>query len=125
MFILQVVTPDPQRKEFRQFIDEIVAMDYDLILSEFDVNDTRLPSDVKTRDRLVADYGGAFLDVMLDYSEVKDVLAWGLSDKYSWLQEWWPREDGIEKRSTLFDKNMEPKPLYFAVEQSIKNAKPR
>lgn len=117
--------PDPQRKEFRQFIDEIVAMDYDLILSEFDVNDTRLPSDVKTRDRLVADYGGAFLDMMLDYTEVKDILAWGLSDKYSWLQTWWPREDGIEKRSTLFDKNMEPKPLYFVVEQSIKNAKPR
>ena len=119
------VYPDPQRKEFRQFIDEIVAMDYDLILSEFDVNDTRLPADVATRDRLVADYGGAFLDMMLDYSEVKDVLAWGLSDKYSWLQEWWPREDGIEKRSTLFDKNLEPKPLYYAVEKSFKAAKPR
>jgi endo-1,4-beta-xylanase len=119
------VYPDPQRKEFRQFIDEIVAMDYDLILSEFDVNDTRLPADVATRDRLVADYGGAFLDMMLDYSEVKDVLAWGLSDKYSWLQEWWPREDGVEKRSTLFDKNMEPKPLYYAVEKSFKTAKPR
>jgi len=115
--------PDPQHKEFRQFIDEIVAMDYDLIISEFDVNDTRLPADVATRDQLVADYGGAFLDMMLDYSQVKDVLAWGLSDKYSWLQTWWPREDGINKRPTLFDKNMEPKPLYYAVENSFKAAK--
>lgn len=117
--------PDPQRKEFRQFIDEIVDMEYDLILSEFDVNDTRLPANIKTRDQQVADYGGAFLDMMLDYSEVKDVLAWGLSDKYSWLQTWWPREDGVEKRSTLFDINLDPKPLYYAVETAFKNAKLR
>lgn len=114
--------PDPQRREWRDFVDEIVGMDYNLILSEFDVNDTRITADIAKRDAQVAAYGGAFLDMMLDYKEVSDVLAWGMSDDYTWLQTWWPREDGIRKRATLYDENLTPKPLYDAVANSLKNA---
>lgn len=114
--------PDPQRREWRDFVDEIVGMDYDLILSEFDVNDTRITSDVAKRDAQVAAYGGAFLDMMLDYKEVSEVLAWGMADHYSWLQTWWPRKDGIRKRATLYDETLQPKPLYSAVANSLRNA---
>ncbi|GGX65029.1 beta-xylanase [Litorimonas cladophorae] len=114
--------PDPQRREWRAFMDEIVGMGYDIILSEFDVNDTRLPANVKQRDRLMADYAKAYLDMMLDYKEVKEILAWGMADNHSWLETWWPREDGVVKRPGLYDANYEPKPLYYAVEAALKNA---
>ena len=114
--------PDPQRREWRDFIDEIVGMDYELIISEFDVNDTRITADIKSRDAQVAAYGGAFLDMMLDYKEVSEVLAWGMADNHTWLQEWWPRVDGIRKRPTLYDENLKPKPLYDAVANSLRNA---
>jgi endo-1,4-beta-xylanase len=114
--------PDPQRREWRDWIDEIVGLGYKLILSEFDVNDTRLTADIARRDAQVAAYGGAFLDMMLDYGEVTELLAWGLADHYSWLQTWWPRKDGIRKRATLYDENLQPKPLYNAVANSLANA---
>ncbi len=117
--------PDPQRREWRNFVDEIVGMGYDLILSEFDVNDTRIPADIATRDQMMADYGGAFLDMMLDYKEVSEILAWGMADHHSWLRTWWPREDGVIKRPGLYDDKYQPKPLYYAVQKALKNAPSR
>lgn len=114
--------PDPQSREWRDFVDEIVAMGYDIIISEFDVNDTGVTADIDKRDAQIAAYGGAFLDMMLDYSEVNEVLAWGMADHYSWLQTWWPRRDNVRKRPLLFDENLEPKPLYAAVAKSLANA---
>jgi len=56
--------PDPQHREWRDFVDEIVGMSYDLILSEFDVNDTKITADIAKRDAQVAAYGGAFLEMI-------------------------------------------------------------
>jgi endo-1,4-beta-xylanase len=114
--------PDPQHREWRDFVDDIVGMDYDLILSEFDVNDTRITADIAKRDAQVAAYGGAFLDMMLDYKEVSEILAWGMADHYSWLQTWWPREDSIRKRATLYSEDLNAKPLYDAVANSLRKA---
>ena len=35
------------------------------------------------RDRMVADYGRAYLDLMLSYPQLGDILAWGMTDRYS------------------------------------------
>lgn len=114
--------PDPQAKEWQNFIDDIVGMGYKLIISEFDVNDTGLPADIAKRDQEVAAYGKAFLDMMLSYTELKSVLAWGLSDRHTWLQTWWPRKDGVIKRPTLYDINYQPKPLRDAIAKAFENA---
>jgi endo-1,4-beta-xylanase len=114
--------PDPQSKEWIAFLDEIVGMDYNLIVSEFDVNDTGLHSDPDVRDQEVAAYGKAFLDLMLSYTQTKDLLAWGLCDRHTWLQTWWPRKDGLIKRPTLYDINYQPKPLRDAVAAALRAA---
>ena len=41
--------------------------------------------DVAVRDQMVADYGKAYLDLMLSYPQLRDVLCWGMCDRYSWL----------------------------------------
>ncbi|HEV2866250.1 MAG TPA: endo-1,4-beta-xylanase, partial [Allosphingosinicella sp.] len=111
-----------QETEWRRFLDEVVAMGYDLVITEFDVHDKGLPADIAVRDRAVADYARAYLDIMLSYSQLGDVLAWGMSDRYSWLQERWPRPDGRRKRVSPYDDDFRPKPLRTAIADAFRNA---
>ncbi|MBB5518986.1 endo-1,4-beta-xylanase [Amphiplicatus metriothermophilus] len=117
-------TPEKQRA-WREFVDEVVAMGLDVYLTEFDVNDTDLPPDVETRDRLMAGYAKDYLDMMLSYEQTKDLLVWGMVDSYSWLQDFLPREDGVPKRPTLYDAAYRPKPLREAVAAALRAAPAR
>ena len=96
---------------WRQFLDEVVGMGYKLVITEFDVNDRFAPSDVMLRDRMVADYAKAYLDLMLGYPQLRDVLSWGMVDRYSWLDGFDPRADALRKRGTPYDDQFRPKPL--------------
>jgi endo-1,4-beta-xylanase len=98
----------PQEKAWRDFLDQVTGMGYDLLITEFDINDKGLPGDIAVRDKAVADYGRTYLDLMLSYPQVKEVMAWGLVDKYSWLRNLSPRADGLAKRPTLYDDACSP-----------------
>lgn len=96
---------------WRRFLDEVVGMGYKLAITEFDVNDRLAPTDAVARDRMVADYAKAYLDLMLSYPQLRDLLAWGMVDRYSWLNDFDPRADKTLKRGTPYDTNFRPKPL--------------
>lgn len=100
---------------WRRFLDEVVAMGYQLVITEFDVNDKKAPDDVAVRDRMVADYASAYLDLMFSYDQLRDVLAWGMVDRYSWLTGFDPRSDKSIKRGTPYDQDFRPKPLREAI----------
>ncbi len=102
-------------KPWRRFLDEVVGMGYQLVITEFDVNDHEAPTAILARDRMVADYGKAYLDVMLGYPQLQDVLCWGMCDRYSWLDGFDPRADETLKRGTPYDANFAPKPLRTAM----------
>ncbi len=108
-----------REREWRAFLDEAVAMGYKLLISEFDVKDKALPGDIATRDAKVADYARRYFDVMLDYAELGDILAWGMVDRFSWLQGFAPRDDGLEVRCCPYDSNYRPKPLREAIAASF------
>ena len=63
-----------REREWRQFLDEVVAMGYKLLITEFDVKDKALPGDIATRDARIADYARRYFEVMLDYDELGDIL---------------------------------------------------
>ena len=67
---------------WRRFLDEVVGMGYQLLITEFDVNDHMAPTAIAPRDRMVADYAKAYLDLMLSYPQLGDVLCWGMIDRY-------------------------------------------
>ena len=108
-----------REREWRQFLDEAVAMGYKLLITEFDVKDKALPSDIATRDARVADYARRYFDVMLDYDALGDILAWGVIDRFNWLQGFAPRDDGLEVRGTPYDSGYRPKPLREAIAASL------
>lgn len=110
---------------WRRFLDAVVAMGYDLVITEFDVNDRKAPDDIALRDRMVADYARAYLDIMLSYEQLGDVLAWGMVDSYNWLTGFDPRTDKSIKRGTPYDTQFRPKPLREAIAAAFATASSR
>jgi len=89
--------------EWRKFLDEASSMGFDLLITEFDVNDREFPSDTARRDASVAAIGKAYLDLTLSYPRVKTMMCWGMLDPVSWLQDRYPRADGLPQRPNPYD----------------------
>ena len=107
---------------YRRFLREISDRGLKILITEMDVLDDGLPKAPKVRDRKVADVYRHFLDVALDETDVKAVIAFGLTDRYTWLDEDYPREDGAHRRPLAFDRDMKPKPAYFAISHAFRHA---
>ncbi len=107
---------------WRRFLDEVVGLGYKLKITEFDVNDRMAPTAIGPRDRMVADYAKAYLDLMLSYPQQGDMLCWGVCDRYTWLNGFAPRRDGTRQRSTPYDVNFRPKPLRQAIADAFAGA---
>lgn len=107
---------------WRRFLDEVVAMGYGLVITEFDVNDRMAPTAIAPRDAMVADYARAYLDLMLGYPQLEDILCWGMCDRYSWLGGFDPRADKALKRGTPYDTDFQPKPLRQAMASAFASA---
>jgi endo-1,4-beta-xylanase len=112
-------------RAWRGFLDEVVGMGLDLLVTELDVHDNPLPTAIGPRDKAVADHARAYLDLMLSYPQCRTVMCWGLSDKYSWLNQFRPRADGAPKRPLPFDAEFRPKPFREAIAAAFRAAPPR
>jgi endo-1,4-beta-xylanase len=49
-------------------------------------------------------------------------MMFGLSDRYTWLEEDYPREDGAPRRPLLFDDELSLKPAYDALTSALEHA---
>jgi endo-1,4-beta-xylanase len=108
--------------EWRRFLDQVTAMGYDLLITELDVNDRRLPGQIAARDAGVAALARDYLDVTLSYPRLRDLLVWGMSDNISWLQNWKeaPRTDGLPMRPCPYDSELRAKPLREAIAAAMR-----
>ncbi len=111
--------------DWRRFLDAVTAMGYRLAITEFDVRDNGLPVDPAIRDRAVAEFGRAYLDVTLSYPSLRDVLVWGMTDRYSWIEGFEPRKDRAPRRPCPYDRNFAAKPLRAAIAAAIQGAPAR
>jgi len=105
----------------RRFLADVAAMDLDIVVSELDVREDRFDESLARRDQIVADEAGRFLDVVLDQPRVRGVVAWGMSDRYSWLS--WFHDK--RNRGLMYDENLQPKPLRRAIATALRNAPAR
>ena len=109
-------------KVFRKFLADVAALGLKIRITEFDIDDQRLPVDIVERDRQVADHARKFLEVAFDERSLNGLLTWGLSDRYTWLNAERPRADGAKKRPLPLDENLARKPLWLAMAQCFDNA---
>lgn len=107
---------------WKQFLDAAVGMNLRLCLTEFDVGERGTPSDIGERDRFIADLAKRYLDFMFAYPQVDYLMAWGMMDHYSWVQQFGKRPDGMLKRPSLYDDNYQPKLLRQAIAGAFRNA---
>jgi endo-1,4-beta-xylanase len=112
-------------KGYKGFLQEFADRGLPVLITELDVLDDGLPKDFERRDRMVADVYSRYLDVTLSDTNVKAVVAFGLTDRYTWLDEDRPREDGTHRRPLAFDRRLRPKRAYNAISRAFRNAPKR
>jgi len=111
--------------KFSAFLQSVAALGLKIYLTELDVSDMGLPSDVTTRDNRVAQAYSDYLNTALQQPAVTMVVTWGLSDRYTWLSSQSPRTDGLPVRPLPLDSNLQVKPAYNAMLSAFANTSSR
>jgi endo-1,4-beta-xylanase len=110
---------------YQHFLSEVADRGLKILITELDVLDDGLPADGVERDAAIADAYRHYLDAALAEPAVAAVITFGLSDRYTWLQEDYPREDGEPRRPLPFDDELQPKPAHDALQNALEDATDR
>ncbi|WP_310489244.1 endo-1,4-beta-xylanase [Chamaesiphon sp. VAR_69_metabat_338] len=111
--------------KFRKFLRKVANLGLKILITELDVVDQELPIDVSNRDRTIAATYEDYLNVVLSEKAVIGVTSWGLSDRYTWLNEYLPRPDRSPSRPLPFDRDMQPKLAWNAIARAFDRAPKR
>ena len=124
---LGAAAPGFQPAVLRGFIQAVAGLGLEVYVTELDVTDRGLPPDIVLRDAAVARTLRAFLDAALAEPALRLVTLWGLSDRYTWMNEsrFARREDGLPVRAHPYDDRFRPKPAWHAIADAFRAAPPR
>ena len=109
-------------KKLRKFLSDVASLGLQIMITELDVIDEELPSDIPVRDRIIAKVYEDFLSVVLDEPAVKTIITWGLSDGYTYHTDFHPRSDGMQVRPLPLDTDLKPKLAWNAIARALDNA---
>ncbi|WP_203718781.1 endo-1,4-beta-xylanase [Asanoa siamensis] len=112
-------------RAYTRWLGEVADRGLEILITELDVTDDGLPADAAARDAGVRDVYRRYLDVALSCRDVRAVMAFGLSDRYTWLEEDYPREDGAPRRPLAYDDELAPKPARTAIANQLAGAPSR
>jgi endo-1,4-beta-xylanase len=113
------------RKAYRRFLAELADRGLDILITELDVLDDGLPKNTTIRARAVGEVYKRYLDVTLREPAVRSVMTFGLSDRYTWLQEDYPREDGAQRLALPYDTKLRRQPAFDALHRELRTARKR
>jgi endo-1,4-beta-xylanase len=113
------------QKVLSRFVADIASLGLKVIVTELDLRDDRLPADLASRDQAVADHARAWLDAVLPNPAVLGMLTWGLSDRRSWLNDRFPRPDGLPQRPLPLDTELNRTRLWQAIAAALAAAPAR
>ena len=111
---------------FAKFLQDLADRDMAIYVTELDVREAAFDKPMAQRDQAVADAIRAFVDVALDQPAVRGIATWGLSDRYSWLNE--DGEAGTRhrggNRGLPLDGELQPKPFFDSLADAFASARP-
>ena len=110
-----------------RFVSHMESMGLKVFITELDVNDDGIAADdVATREKLVAEIYRNYVGRMLDHAAVTDVLTWGTSDRWSWLnakgasaEKFRPKHPKREEVCLPFDDSYQPLPAFYALRDGL------
>ncbi|MFX5660740.1 endo-1,4-beta-xylanase, partial [Acinetobacter baumannii] len=76
-----------------QFVSELRSWGLEVLVTELDVDDQKLPGPPAERDAIVAKRVDDLLTAVSASGPVRSVLTWGISDRYSWINGTFTRKD--------------------------------
>lgn len=111
--------------QIKTFLKNVASLGLKIMITELDVIDKALPTNIKVRDRLVAKRIEEYLSAVLEEPAVIAVLTWGLSDSYTWLSQEHPRPDNAPVRPLPLDAQMQRKPAWKAIARAFEQVPSR
>jgi endo-1,4-beta-xylanase len=117
--------PNFNADSFKIFLQKVADLGLKIMITELDVTEKKLPTNLQERDRIIAAAYEDYLSVALAQPAVIAVLTWGLSDRYTWLSTKEPREDRTSVRPLPLDKELKRKLAWNAIARSLDNAPSR
>jgi endo-1,4-beta-xylanase len=100
------------RAGLTEFLREVVGLGYRLMITELDVNDVQIAGSAPERDAAVARHAADFLDIVFAVERPRSISTWGLSDRYTWMRQYFKRADGRPLRPLPLDADFQRKPLW-------------
>lgn len=113
------------KSKFKAFLSNVADIGLKIIITELDVMDQYMPKDISLRDKMVANIYEEYLSTALSESAVIGVLTWGLSDRYTWLSKFAPREDKAQVRPLPLDQNLQRKLAWYSIANAFDNTRAR
>jgi endo-1,4-beta-xylanase len=107
---------------FDRFLGEVLELGVKILVTEMDFIDKKLPGDIATRDNAYIAVINQYLPLLLKRRCLITLGVWGVSDRYSWLQGFFKRSDGLHSRGCLYDFDFNQKPIYGAFKAVLDKA---
>lgn len=98
-----------------RFFNEIGALGLQIRISELDVKEADPHQSVARRDKAVADATQRYLEAALANRAVGSVSCWGITDRYSWLNQPYSTNCGLP-----LDNGYRPKPMFAAIRATLR-----
>jgi endo-1,4-beta-xylanase len=109
-------------EKIKLFCRDVTQMGLDYYVTELDVGESDYQDDPASRDRLVAERTKEYLGAVLTECKPKEILTWGLSDRYSWMRD--PRyfktnRLGLPVRGLPLDASMQRTPMWLVLHEML------
>lgn len=105
-----------------KFVEAVKEMQLEVLVTELDVIDNKLPAREYDRDQIVAARAGDFLEAISDVARPSAILTWGITDRYTWVPMWFKRDDGKPNRPLPLDAGCRPKALMKVIAEFTRAA---
>ncbi len=102
-------------RELTGFLRSVVKLGYRLMITEMDVNDVKIRGNDAERDLAVARHAAEYLDIVFSVARPMSIATWGLSDRYTWLRQYYKRSDGTPLRPLPLDASLNRKPMWASL----------
>lgn len=112
-------------KKLKTFLRDVANLGLKIVITEMDVLDKDMPTDIKQRDRIVAEVYEKFLLTAFEEPALLGAITWGLTDRYTWLADYAPRTDGTTVRPLPYDANMNRKLAWNGIARAFDGTKKR
>jgi endo-1,4-beta-xylanase len=103
-------------------VAEFRSWGLDVIVTELDVDDMKLPGPEAERDAIVAKRVNDVLTAITSEAPLRSILTWGIADRYSWINQMFPRGDRLPNRPLPLDADFRAKPFMDVINKFTREA---